>query len=484
VAQRLSEDGILAEPYHAGLEASQRALHQEKFLRDEVRVICATIAFGMGINKPNVRYVIHYDLPKSIEGYYQETGRAGRDGLPGECLLLYSPGDVAKQSAFIDEKPDPQEQRFAREQLQQMVHYSEIASCRRSALLAYFGEEFPESNCGACDNCLAPRQTFDGTLAAQKLLSCVYRVRQVTRNFGVGLNHIIEVLTGARTEKLLKWGHDRVSTYGVGKEHSRTDWQSIGRELIRLGLLRQTPEKFSVVEMTQEGLEALRSRRTITLTKPLAVTDAREQRQGAIACDEALFERLRALRKRIADERDVPAYVIFSDVALRLMARVYPTSDADFAGISGVGEKKRAEFGPEFRAEISAYLNENAKQDFAPISAPASAAPASRPSNSSSKGTWDLFAEGKTVEEVARRRGLSPRTVCQHLAEMIATGKKCDPRRLFSAEQQAQMEAAFALHGIDRLAPVKAALDDSITYEHLHLCRAVIQARLNKAAQT
>jgi ATP-dependent DNA helicase RecQ len=201
VALKLGEDGVKAAPYHAGLEAAERSRNQELFLRDEVRVVCATIAFGMGINKPNVRFVIHYDLPKNIEGYYQETGRAGRDGLPGECVLFFSPGDVVKQTQFIDEKPDPREQQIAREQLQQMVHYAECATCRRRELLGYFGEEFPDENCGACDNCLSPRATFDGTVAAQKFLSCVYRIKERS-GFNVGLNHVVGVLTGAATRSL------------------------------------------------------------------------------------------------------------------------------------------------------------------------------------------------------------------------------------------------------------------------------------------
>ncbi|MGO8838944.1 MAG: DNA helicase RecQ [Limisphaerales bacterium] len=364
VARRLSEDGVKARPYHAGLTPKERSEHQELFLRDDVRVICATIAFGMGINKPNVRFVVHYDLPKNIEGYYQETGRAGRDGLPAECVLLFSAGDVVKQTRFIDEKPDAQEQKIARAQLQQMVHYAECAACRRAELLRYFSEVSGAENCGACDNCLTPRETFNGTLAAQKFLSCVYRIRENAR-FVVGLNHVIEVLTGADTEKIRKWNHHQLSTYGIGREHSRPEWAAIGRELVRLGHLRQTAEKFSVLELTPEGLAVLKQRRPVTLTKPAVVPEAKLPRIGEIACDEVLFDRLRQLRKKLADERDVPAYIVFSDVALRQMARNYPAGERDFARISGVGEKKLREFGAVFLAEIAGHLQTHPRQMFA-----------------------------------------------------------------------------------------------------------------------
>jgi ATP-dependent DNA helicase RecQ len=364
IAERLVADRIPAKPYHAGLPNEERARNQELFLRDEVRVICATIAFGMGINKPNVRFVLHYDLPKNIEGYYQETGRAGRDGLPSECVLLFSAADVVKQTAFIEEKSDPEEQRHARAQLQQMVHFAESTGCRRVDLLGYFSEDWPEGGCGACDNCLTPRETFDGTLATQKLLSCVYRVRQKS-GFYFGLNHVIEVLTGGATETIRKWGHEQVSAYGIGKEMKRGEWQAIGRELIRLGLLRQTAEKFATIELTQEGLDALRTRRPIILTKPVAIAEKRARtRKGEIACDEVLFDRLRTLRRKLADERDVPAYIIFSDATLREMARSYPITEAAFGRLPGVGEKKRVEFGPAFCTEIATFLETNPKIRF------------------------------------------------------------------------------------------------------------------------
>jgi ATP-dependent DNA helicase RecQ len=364
LAERLSEDGIKAKPYHAGLSAPERTRNQELFLRDEVRVICATIAFGMGINKPNVRFVVHYDLPKNIEGYYQETGRAGRDGLPSECVLLFNAGDVVKQMRFIEEKPSRAEQTIAREQLQRMVHYAECAICRRSELLGYFGEHFPQEGCDGCDNCLSPRATFDGTIAAQKFLSCVYRIREKSR-FRVGLNHIIEVLTGADTEKIRRWRHEELSTYGIGREHNRAEWAAIGRELIRLGYLRQAAERLSVVEITSEGLAMLKQRKTVKLTRPVAAVEPKAHRVGDIACDEVLFEQLRQLRKRLADERGVPPYIVFSDVALRQMARAYPANDREFTRISGVGQKKLHEFGEVFLAEIASHLQTHARQIFA-----------------------------------------------------------------------------------------------------------------------
>ena len=356
VAARLHSDGIRAQPYHAGLDAQSRSRHQDLFLRDEIRVICATIAFGMGINKPNVRFVIHYDLPKNIEGYYQETGRAGRDGLPSDCLLLFSPADVVKQTAFIDDKSDPKEQRIAREQLQQMVHFAECAACRRRELLRYFGETWTEENCGGCDNCLTPRATFDGTLAAQKFLSCLYRVRQKS-GFSFGLNHMVEVLTGADTELIRKWRHHEVSVYGIGREMKRHEWQAIGRELVRLGFVRQSAEKFTTLELTAEGLAALKERRQIILTTPATILDKPSRtKRGDIKCDEALFDRLRALRRRFADERDVPAYIVFSDVTLRHMAKSFPTTTMEFNQLPGVGQQKLKDFAAPFMAEIRAFL--------------------------------------------------------------------------------------------------------------------------------
>ena len=475
VAERLNENGIRAKPYHAGLTPKERSEHQELFLRDNIRVVCATIAFGMGINKPNVRFVVHYDLPKNIEGYYQETGRAGRDGLPGECVLLFSPGDAVKQTTFIDEKPNPQEREIARKQLQQMVHYAECANCRRSELLAYFGEAFSTNDCGACDNCLSPRATFDGTLAAQKFLSCVYRIRE-KNGFGVVLNHVVEVLTGADTEKIRKWNHAQLSTFGIGKEHSRPEWAAIGRELIRLGFLRQTAEKFSVLEISNEGRAVLKERKKITLTKPVAAPETKTHHVGEITCDEVLFERLRELRKRLADERDVPAYIVFSDVALRQMARNYPENERAFMRISGVGEKKLREFGEIFLGEIAAHLQTSPRQIFAEESFVVPVAQRSALGDTA-RETLRRFRAGDSIEQIASSRGFVASTIYGHLATAIESGEKIDLAQLLDAEAQAQIATAFKRTGWGNIVGAGELLSERYNYGLLRIFRAAANAK-------
>jgi ATP-dependent DNA helicase RecQ len=366
LASSLSDRGYQACTYHAGLPAGERNRNQEAFLHDDIRIVCATIAFGMGIDKPNVRWIIHHDLPKNLEGYYQETGRAGRDGLPSECLLLYSAGDAAKQMHFIREISDPTEKQVAGRQLQTMLHFAESAGCRRAEVLAYFGEESAETNCGSCDNCQNPRESYDGTIQAQKLLSCVYRVTRKSR-FDVGMNHLIEILTGANTEKVRRWGHDQLSTFGIGRDLARSEWSAVGRDLLRQGYLEVADGRFATVNLTEQGKDVLRTRTPITLTKPMTKPAKRPQRRraGAIECDEFLFEHLRRLRKQMADERLVPAYVICGDATLREMAREYPTSLSAMEPITGLGSKKLAEFGQIFADAIAEFLETHCQIEFA-----------------------------------------------------------------------------------------------------------------------
>lgn len=374
LAESLSAKGIAARPYHAGLTEKQRSRNQDAFIRDKVRVMCATIAFGMGVDKPNVRFVVHHDLPKNVEGYYQETGRAGRDGLPADCLLLFRASDAAKQINFLDEIADPAQRRVAETQLRKMIHYSETTGCRRYELLTYFGETPDLQACGSCDNCVEPRETWDGTVAAQKLLSTVFRAREsgYRGDASFGLAHHAEVLTGGDTERIRRWGHEKLSTYGIGKEHNRPEWQAIGRELLRRGFLASSSGEFPTVEVTREGMEILRSRETVLLTKlPTRLAGkaasgakrAPSSKAGDILCDETLFDILRTLRRSIAEELNVPPYIVFGDVALREMARDLPLTRAAFSGITGVGEKKLDRFADPFLQAIREYTETMAGAD-------------------------------------------------------------------------------------------------------------------------
>ncbi len=356
LADRLKAAGIAALPYHAGLDGTKRSKHQERFIRDKVRVICATVAFGMGIDKSNVRFVVHYDLPKSVEGYYQETGRAGRDGVAAECLLFFNHGDVAKFERFIAEKESEAERAVARGQLERMTRYAYSNDCRRRDLLAYFGETFTELNCGGCDNCLEPRPAVDATVDAQKLLSCIERIRR-SNGFGVGIAHVIDVLLGAENDKIWRWNHERLTTYGIGKDRSKTSWRALADELVRLGLMAVDTAHFNTVSVTAGGREALTGRTPVVVRELPPSAERGRKRAPSTAADgpydAKVFRALRDLRKELADERDVPAYVVFSDAVLRAMARELPRTPVQLRAISGVGEKKLADFGARFLEVIA-----------------------------------------------------------------------------------------------------------------------------------
>jgi len=382
LADKLAGDGIRALPYHAGLDAATRSANQERFIRDDAQVMVATVAFGMGINKPDVRWVTHYDLPKSLEGYYQEAGRAGRDGESARCTLYFGAGDIHTAEFLIAQKLHPvtseplvEEQRMARQQLRQVLDYAETSACRRSVQLRYFGEDFP-GPCGGCDNCATPRAVEDWTVQAQQLLSTVARLAKLNQRFGAG--HVIDILRGARTDRLIRQNHEALSTYGLGAAHTADEWRQLVRVLKHQQLIEEvslahgsaSQDGYPVLQLNAASWAVLRGLRRVELAAaPKAERVRREKKSRSKAAEapvlgtaeEQLFQQLRALRKRLADAQGVPPYVVFADAALRAMAEARPTTLTAFAQIPGVGAAKLVHYGEAFTAEIEGFGGASAR---------------------------------------------------------------------------------------------------------------------------
>jgi ATP-dependent DNA helicase RecQ len=350
-ADFLESKGIRALPYHAGLSSMERSTNQDAFNRDEAQVIVATIAFGMGIDKSNVRFVLHADLPRNIEGYYQETGRAGRDGEPALCLLFFSRGDIPKIRYFIDRITDEGERSIAMEKLNQTVEYASHNVCRRRKLLGFFGEDYPDDNCRACDICTGSAERTDVTSDAQIILSAVSETRQ---RFGIG--HTIDIVTGADTKRVRELRHNEIKTYASGKNKDKKHWRFLVDELLAQDMIRQDGDPYPVLKLTPKGLHVISGEEEVkALKRQEAGTKTKRPGSDLGEYDETLFEKLRGLRKRIAGEHQVPPYVIFSDKTLHEMCRHYPVTLTDMRRISGVGDAKLERYGDDFIAEIKKY---------------------------------------------------------------------------------------------------------------------------------
>lgn len=357
-ADWLVQQGYKALPYHAGLDADVRQRHQQRFLRDDGIIMVATIAFGMGIDKPDVRFVVHLDMPKSIEAYYQETGRAGRDGEPSTALLFYGFEDVVKLRQMMAQSQGSEEhQRYEQQRLNAMLGLCEVTGCRRQVLLRYFGDELPQP-CGNCDTCLHPVETWDATEAVRKALSCVYRTGQ-----RFGANHLIDVLRGSDNEKLRRLGHHRLSTYGIGTELSANEWRSVLRQLVASGLLAVDPDGYGGLRLTETCRPVLKGEQTIQLRKDrrlernVSRTNARPTPAQVDDADQPLWQALRACRKQLADEQGIPPFMVFHDKTLVEMLARHPTSLTEMSEVSGVGEAKLKRYGDAFLAVFAAEVN-------------------------------------------------------------------------------------------------------------------------------
>ncbi|MDH5719717.1 MAG: DNA helicase RecQ [Spirochaetia bacterium] len=351
----LKEKGYSALPYHAGLSSLERNKNQDMFIKDDVQIIVATIAFGMGINKSNIRFIVHFDLPKNIESYYQEIGRAGRDSLKAECLMLFSYGDLQKIRFLIDQKNSEDEKRIARNHLDFLLGFIESKSCRRVSLLNYFGENYQTENCEMCDNCLNPKEeTVDITIAAQKFLSCVKRTGEM-----FGINHIIDILRGSKSQKISNFNHHNLTTYGIGLEFSKNQWRHLARQFISSKILLQDVENFGVLKITPDGYDVLKGLKKANGYIEEEKIAASKTRAEDINYDEPLFNLLRSKRKNLADAASVPPYVVFSDKSLIEMAAYFPQSLEAFEKIHGVGENKLKKYGDTFLAIIIDYCRNN-----------------------------------------------------------------------------------------------------------------------------
>jgi ATP-dependent DNA helicase RecQ len=468
----LNENGIRALPYHAGLDDFTREQNQEAFSHDRVDVMVATIAFGMGIDKSNVRYVLHGDLPKSMENYYQESGRAGRDGENAQCVLFFSRGDIPKLRFYVDKIENEQIRNLNSRSLEKMAAYATLQSCRRKSILAHFGENFTSDNCGTCDVCTSEQTTVDITTEAQMILSAVARTNQ---RFGAG--HIVDIITGADTKQIRSFGHDKLKTWGVGKGKIKRQWLEIVDILKLKGILALSDGPYPLLKLTEDASEVLYKGKKVSMAKSVSETPKSRSAEETFY-DTALFERLRIVRKKIAEEKGVPPFVVFSDKTLHEMSSCFPLDEKSMLLITGVGEVKLSRFGDQFIVVIKEYVNEfpDAPSKYVKqhIGSPVRhlAAQKSSPLTDTFLETHRLLSNGLTIEEAAAKRELTTGTIISHIEKLVLCGKIDSIDPFMESDRYAIIEKKFKELNTESLKEVVFATDGTVSYDEARLVRA------------